>query len=100
MKSDAVLARELAALREELQALRRERPTPATDADTAGTNKAAGAAANAGEAWQIPEQFGDFLKLIKEFTEEAEHNVAEHPAASVVGALLLGILIGRMLGKR
>ena len=100
MNSDTVLARELAALREELQALRRERPAPAGNRDAAAADTAARPAADAGEAWQIPEQLGDFMKLVKEFTEEAEHNVAQHPAASVIGALLIGIVIGRMLGKR
>jgi ElaB/YqjD/DUF883 family membrane-anchored ribosome-binding protein len=38
--------------------------------------------------------------VITEFVEEAEQNVSEHPTASVVGALVVGILIGRLLGRR
>ena len=48
----------------------------------------------------IVEQLQDLIATFKDYIEEAEHNIAEHPAASVVGALLLGILIGRHIGKR
>ena len=48
----------------------------------------------------IVEQLQDLIATFKDYIEEAEHNIAEHPAASVVGALLVGILIGRYIGKR
>jgi hypothetical protein len=38
--------------------------------------------------------------VLKEFVEEAEHRMSEYPTASIIGAFLLGILVGRLLGKR
>lgn len=101
MTADAVLARELSALQEQLSASRRERPSPAADQEAAAEKKAEPQQPDAaGEERQAAEQLRDLVSLIKEFAEEAEQNVSEHPTASVIGALLLGILIGRMLGKR
>jgi len=33
------------------------------------------------------------------FFDEAEKGISAHPTQSVVGALLVGILIGRLLGR-
>ena len=37
---------------------------------------------------------------IKNFFAETEKNISAHPGQSVIGALLVGILIGRLLGRR
>jgi len=34
------------------------------------------------------------------FFDQADKNIAAHPTASVLGALVVGILIGRLLGRR
>ena len=34
------------------------------------------------------------------FFEEAEKSISAHPAQSVVGAFLAGVLVGRLLGRR
>jgi ElaB/YqjD/DUF883 family membrane-anchored ribosome-binding protein len=39
------------------------------------------------------------MKEATSFFDEAEKNIAAHPTESVVGALLVGILIGRLLGR-
>jgi len=106
MAADPAVARELGALRQELSAPRRKRPAPAAEAPSvaAADAPAAEAQAEAEEQQQaeraVAQQLHDFVGLIKEFIEEAEQNVAEHPAASVVGALFLGIMIGRLIGRR
>jgi hypothetical protein len=37
---------------------------------------------------------------VTEFFEEAEKNVSAHPAAHVIGGVGVGILIGRLPGRR
>jgi len=37
---------------------------------------------------------------VKNFFAETEKNISAHPAQSVIGALLVGILIGHLLGRR
>ncbi len=101
MTADAVLARELAALKDELSVSPRQRRSPPADREQAAENTVQPPPADAtGEERQAAEQLGDFVDSIREFVEEAEHNVSAHPVASIAGALLLGIVIGRLLGKR
>ncbi len=45
-------------------------------------------------------QLNDFVKEITMLFDETEKGVAAHPAASVLGALIVGLLIGRFLGRR
>jgi ElaB/YqjD/DUF883 family membrane-anchored ribosome-binding protein len=49
------------------------------------------------------ESQGQLRELVQEitgFVEDAEKNISAHPAMSVVAAMLLGILIGSLLGRR
>jgi len=98
MAIDATLTHELQALKDELTAGQRERPAAAHVAAEPEAEPAP--AEETAEDRHIGEQLHDLIATIKDYIEEAEHNVAEHPAASVIGALLLGILIGRHIGKR
>jgi ElaB/YqjD/DUF883 family membrane-anchored ribosome-binding protein len=101
MAADTVLTRELMALRDELATARGKQASPAVHAAAAeAPNAETGEADVPGEDRHVAEQLRDLLETIKAFAEDAERNVAEHPAASLVGALLLGILIGRLIGKR
>ena len=107
MTADADMARELAALHEELSAPLRASSAAPVEREAAAEKKAASgpkAEPHQGEAAaeerEAAEQLHDFINLMKEFIEGAEHNIAEHPTASVIGALLVGILIGRLLGRR
>jgi ElaB/YqjD/DUF883 family membrane-anchored ribosome-binding protein len=85
------LRAEVEALRREVEALRAAR-----------TSGSAGAEAESGEA-EAPAGFTDQLlalsREISEFTEETEKSVISHPLSSVLGALVLGILIGRVLPR-
>jgi ElaB/YqjD/DUF883 family membrane-anchored ribosome-binding protein len=49
------------------------------------------------------ESQGQLRELVQEitgFVEDAEKNISAHLAMSVVAAMLLGILIGSLLGRR
>jgi len=99
---DAVLSKELRALQEELavshqeRSVRSEGRAPATDAEVNRDRRPDEGA----EEHHLVGELRDLANVITEFVEEAEQNVSEHPTASVVGALVVGILIGRLLGRR
>ena len=102
MSGDSVLARELTSLREELSASRRERlargaarAAAVDETSQASTQPTVGAAEPAVEG-----DLRDLVDAFKEFAEEAERNASEHPTATAIAALALGILIGRLLGRR
>lgn len=105
MAADAVVSRELRSLQEELSTSQRER--------VSSTSSPAGAASNptatppspsppeeAAEEGELREQLREFVNEATTYFEEAEKNIAAHPTESVVGALLVGVLIGRLLGRR
>lgn len=102
MTADPVLSRELKSLHEELSAPRRERPSPPADDASAGGKTAALASQpeDTGEGQQLHDELHEFVNTITEFFKEAEKDVLTHPTASVIGALVVGILIGRLLGRR
>jgi ElaB/YqjD/DUF883 family membrane-anchored ribosome-binding protein len=52
------------------------------------------------ERRELPGELRDLFKEITEFLDSAEKNVSAHPATSVVAAMLLGMLIGLLLGRR
>lgn len=110
MSPDPLLSDELKSLQEEVAAVQRqasERPAPASDGivvsgvPTAPRPAAAEAAApeEAGEDRALRDQLNDFIDHVTQFFEDAEKNIAAHPTESVIAALLLGILIGRLLGR-
>ena len=109
MPSDIVLLTELKSLQEEVAATRRERqpaPLPGVDRPTADALHAVDAIAVAtaapeesAEAQVLRDQLGELVDHVTHFFEDAEKNIAAHPAESVIAALLLGILIGRLLGR-
>ena len=102
MTKDTVLSRELRSLQEELSASHRERPSPPAKLASAS----GGTAASAGQPEETPEEqelraeLREFVSEIKEYVEDAENNLSAHPAASVMGAMVAGILIGYLLGRR
>lgn len=109
MPSDIVLSSELKALQEEVAATRHKpqpSPLPGVDPTSAGALRAADAAALAtevpgegAEALALRDQLGELVDQVTQFFEDAEKNISAHPAQSVIGALLVGILIGRLLGR-
>ncbi len=100
MAIDATLTHELQALKEELAAGRGEPPAVEQAEHAEQPEAEPPPTGEPDEDRHIVEQLQDLIATFKDYIEEAEHNIAEHPAASVVGALLLGILIGRHIGKR
>jgi len=44
----------------------------------------------------VHEQIAELNRLVQEMLENAEDTIAEHPVATVAGALALGIVIGRL----
>lgn len=52
-----------------------------------------------GEAGPLTEQLAELNRLVKDMLADAEETVAEHPVATVAGALALGILIGRLTAR-
>jgi hypothetical protein len=98
MTADDVIARELKSLQQDVAALRRQRPPgPAGQAAPAAP---AEPPAPAGEDSDLWEQMRELVDEATGFLKEAERGIAAHPAQSVVGALFLGIVIGRLLGRR
>ena len=92
MASDQVVARELKSLGEALSSAQREQsaapatpptqPSPATESNHAGDEK-----------HELRDQLSELASAVTSFLEEAEKDIAEHPAQSVIGALVVGILI-------
>jgi len=97
--SGDVVSRELKSLQEELAASQRARAerlaSPATPAPSSAEPISAGE-----EKREFRDQLGELANAVTRFIEEAEKEVVAHPAQSVVGALVVGILIGRLLGRR
>jgi len=109
---DSVLSDELRSLQEEVAVAHRQRHMPAPSSPAAerisaggmptadGSVKVASAAPDeAAEERALRDQLDEFVDQVTQFFEDAEKNIAAHPAESVIGALLLGILIGRLLGR-
>ena len=80
------LKAELDALRAELAALRK--PAPDT-----------GSAEEASHSGALNEHLAELNDLVHQMLENAEEAIAEHPVATVAGALALGIVIGRLTAR-
>ena len=104
MASDILVSRELKSLQDELASAKKDRITRPEQSTATSPTVASGSATGASaEASEDPELQGYLSQLAEEVTElfgEAEKSISAHPAQSVAGALVLGILIGRLLGRR
>lgn len=97
--ADIVLSRELKSLQEEVAAARQERlASPSASPAVALPNSPERIEEIADER-ELRDQLGQLANEVTGFFEEAEKNIAAHPTQSVIGALLVGILIGRLLGR-
>jgi ElaB/YqjD/DUF883 family membrane-anchored ribosome-binding protein len=87
--SDADLRAEIEALRREIAGLRSGRKTkidPEEDtAESAVDN--------------LMDQMRTLAQEISDFAEDTEKGVINHPLTSVLGALVLGVLIGRLFHR-
>ena len=103
--ADPVLSRELKSLQEEL-ATGRQRPAPSADRPGAGAAVNGDSAASAGRPEEFPTeqklrgQLSDLVKEFTDFVDDAEKNISAHLAMSIVAAILLGIVVGSLLGRR
>jgi ElaB/YqjD/DUF883 family membrane-anchored ribosome-binding protein len=112
--TDPVVSRELKSLQEELAtarqrtALSADRPAePAVGRGTGAVmevrSDSAAPASRSEEPsteQELRRQLSDLVKEISNFVDDAEKNISEHPAMSIVAAMLLGIVIGSLLGRR
>lgn len=80
------LRQELESLRAEIEQLRK----PKAGADAAKPGEA---------ATPLERHMAELNRLVQDMLEEAEDTIAEHPAATVAGALALGIVIGRLTAR-
>ncbi len=81
------LREELEDLRSEFESLRR----PDKDEEAA--------AAEAPHGNMIERQMAELNSMVQDMLDDAEQTVADHPKATVAGAIALGILIGRLTAK-
>jgi ElaB/YqjD/DUF883 family membrane-anchored ribosome-binding protein len=87
--SDADLRAEIEALRREIAGLYSARKTKIDAAEDAAESAVD----------NLMDQMRTLAQEISDFAEEAEKGVVNHPLTSVLGALVLGILIGRLLHR-
>lgn len=52
-----------------------------------------------GESGPLSTQLAELNRLVQDMLADAEETVAEHPVATIAGALALGILIGRLTAR-
>ncbi len=105
MAADAVVSRELKSLQDELSVSQRERlaspaPTALSVAASGMSTPPAGSPQETTEEHELREQLRELVNEVTSFFEQTEKSISAHPAQSVISALLVGILIGRLLGRR
>ena len=99
MAEDAIVSRELKSLQEELSTSQRERGAALGHA-SAPLTAPAEVPKETPEEKELRDQLRELMEEVKHFIAETEKNISAHPAQSVIGALLVGILIGHLLGRR
>jgi ElaB/YqjD/DUF883 family membrane-anchored ribosome-binding protein len=98
MSADVVVSRELKSLREELSDTQRARAAAPDTSGSAAT--AAEPTTETADERELRDQLRELADEVTGFFTEAEKSISAHPAQSVIGALLVGILIGRLLPRR
>jgi ElaB/YqjD/DUF883 family membrane-anchored ribosome-binding protein len=87
-------------LREEIDELRRELESVRSSLKPEPKASDAGEKADAPPtAGTLEQQIAELNRLVETMLQEAEDTVAEHPVATVAGALALGIVIGRLTAR-
>jgi ElaB/YqjD/DUF883 family membrane-anchored ribosome-binding protein len=93
---DPAIAKELAALRQEIESLRAE-SAGARPADAAPRSAAEGDEhGEDGEPGAWIDQLKELIATIEGAVESAENSVVVHPIAGVAAAFAAGLLIGRL----
>jgi ElaB/YqjD/DUF883 family membrane-anchored ribosome-binding protein len=97
--TDHVVSQELKSLQAELSAAQRERSAATASPSTQPSSSSEPASESVDEReWR--DQLSELANAVTGFLEEAEKDIAAHPAQSVIGALAAGILIGWLIGRR
>tara|TARA_R100000900_G_scaffold30603_1_gene24641 strand:+ start:1561 stop:1887 length:327 start_codon:yes stop_codon:yes gene_type:complete len=99
MTSDHDIAAEIAAMRQEMAALRAERAQRVEENEatpSASSEEAEAAGALPAEIAETLEQITD---AIKNYTEDAETEIADHPVAFLAGSFMLGMVVGLLLRR-
>jgi hypothetical protein len=104
MATDVLVSRELKSLQDELSTSKTLRAadtvrSAATSAPIAPPTAAEPPPEPAAEA-ELQGQMHQFAHELTELFSDTEKGISAHPTQSVAGALLVGILIGRLLGRR
>ncbi len=99
MAADVLVSRELKSLQDELSVSQKERATVSVAANAAPTT-APEPAKETPDDTELQDRMRQFANELTGLFDEAEKGISAHPTQSVVGALLVGILIGRLLGRR
>ncbi|SCY67373.1 hypothetical protein [Microvirga guangxiensis] len=94
MSGSSQLHRELAALHAELSKSSSAGAKPQESAETEAAN---GPAQSPGAYFD--QQLNELSKALSDYTGTAEDLIAEHPLASVLGAFVVGLALGRMVGR-
>jgi hypothetical protein len=99
MAADVLVSRELKSLQDEIAATQRERfhaptgPVPGLSTPDEPPKEST-------DEHELRDHIRELTSEVTSFFEDAEKGISAHPTQSVVGALLVGILIGRLLGRR
>jgi hypothetical protein len=94
MRDDGDIRAEIEALRHEIAALRAEQMSAARSGDTDKADTAVGS-----DGANVTDQLRTLAEEISAVSEEMQKGVIKHPLPSVLGALILGFLIGRVLPR-
>jgi ElaB/YqjD/DUF883 family membrane-anchored ribosome-binding protein len=88
-------------LRAEIEALRREIAAIRTEQTAAikATEMPKVEAATESSTVSLADQLRTLAREVSTFAEDTEKGVTDYPLTSVLGALLLGVLIGRVLPR-
>jgi ElaB/YqjD/DUF883 family membrane-anchored ribosome-binding protein len=101
MTADAIISGELKSLNDELSASQQKRLSMPAERTSESGDTAAPVDQPEGTVEEQQEgQLHDLVEAITGFVKDAEKNMAAHPAANAIGALVVGILIGRLLSRR
>ena len=99
MASDVLVSRELKSLQDELSTSQKQRAAASATAEAAPTTAPEPPEETTDER-EVRDQLRHFASELTSLFDEAEKGISAHPAQSIAGALLIGILIGRLLARR
>jgi hypothetical protein len=97
--ADVVVSRELKSLQDELSAAQRER-LAAPPAPPVPPSSPAKPVNETAEDHELRGHLRELTNEVTSFFDDADKSISAHPTQSVVSALLVGILIGRLLVRR